>query len=147
MLRIRYPEPTFRIKTEKEKEYIFDALRKKWLLLTPEEWVRQNFVQYLIQVKEYPASLIAMEKTIKVGEMNKRFDVLVYDRHHQPKLMIECKASSVPLTEDVLHQLLRYHIAVPAGFLFVINGKEHYGWQKRDGQLEPLPDVPSLHEI
>ena len=78
MLVINYPEPNFRIKTEDGKEYIFDSFRKKWLLLTPEEWVRQNFVQYLTQVMHYPASLVALEKEIWLGELKKRFDILVY---------------------------------------------------------------------
>lgn len=74
---INFPEPGFRIKKEEGREYIFDALRKKWVALTPEEWVRQNFVQYLLQVKNYPASLIALEKEIKLGELKKRFDILI----------------------------------------------------------------------
>ena len=84
MLAIHYPEPVFQLKKEAGKDMIFDPLRKRWLLLTPEEWVRQNFVQYLIQVKKYPASLIAMEKVIKLGELKKRFDILVYNKLHQP---------------------------------------------------------------
>ena len=77
MLSINYPEPDFRIKKEEGKEFIFDALRRKWLLLTPEEWVRQNFIQYLIKIKKYPSSLIAIEKEIQLGELKKRFDILV----------------------------------------------------------------------
>jgi hypothetical protein len=69
MIEIKYPPPDFRIKTEKEVEYIFDTIRKKWIVLTPEEWVRQNFIQYLISVKNYPASLIAVEKEIRLGEL------------------------------------------------------------------------------
>src|SRR5215510_4005408 len=122
MLTIKYPEPDFRIKKENDKDWLFDPIRKKWLVLTPEEWVRQNFVQYLIQVKKYPAALIAQEKLIQVGELKKRFDILVYNDHHQPLMMVECKAPSVPLTETVLHQLLRYHIAVPTGLLVITNG-------------------------
>ena len=92
MLMINYPEPSFRVKTEKGKECIFDPHRRKWLILTPEEWVRQNFIQYLIQVMNYPASLIALEKEIWLGEMKKRFDILVYNKDHQPWMIVECKA-------------------------------------------------------
>src|SRR5690349_9864322 len=113
MLLIQYPEPVFQLKKAGSGELIFDPLRKRWLCLTPEEWVRQNFVQYLVQVKNYPASLIAMEKIIRLGELKKRFDILVYDANHQPWMMVECKAPSVRLDESVLHQLLRYHISVP----------------------------------
>ncbi|MET0392052.1 MAG: type I restriction enzyme HsdR N-terminal domain-containing protein [Chitinophagaceae bacterium] len=142
MLPIQYPEPAFRVKQQDGKDYIFDPLRKRWLLLTPEEWVRQNFVQYLVQVKQYPASLIALEKTIRLGELTKRFDILVYDRQHRPWMMIECKAPVVPLTEGVLHQLLRYHISVPAGYLLVTNGESSYGWRKTGKGLELMGEVP-----
>ena len=97
MININYPEPGFRIKEEAGKELIFDALRKKWLQLTPEEWVRQNFVQYLLQEKKYPVSLIALEKEIRLGELKKRFDILIYDLNHQPWMMVECKAADIKL--------------------------------------------------
>src|SRR5882757_11124400 len=117
MLVINYPEPQFRIKKEMDKDWLFDPIRKKWLLLTPEEWVRQNFVQYLVRVKNYPAALIALEKELGLGELKKRFDILVYDRNHQPWMMIECKEMNVPLDESVLHQVLRYTISIPVKFL------------------------------
>jgi hypothetical protein len=146
MLAIQYPEPAFRLKKEGGKEFIFDPLRKKWLLLTPEEWVRQNFVQYLIQVKNYPASLIAMEKNIQLGELNKRFDILVYNSNHEPWLMIECKAPFIQLSEAVLHQLLRYHIVVPAGFLIVTNGETTYGWKKAEQTLQLIGELPGWEQ-
>lgn len=142
MLAIHYPEPAFRMKKEQGKDFIFDQLRKKWLLLTPEEWVRQNFVQYLVQVKKYPADLIAQEKMIKLGELRKRFDILVYDREHKPWMMIECKAPGIQLNEAVLHQLLRYHISVQAGFLVITNGTSTYGWVKNGNHLELLKEIP-----
>jgi hypothetical protein len=142
MLVIQYPEPAFRLKKEDGKEFIFDPLRKKWLLLTPEEWVRQNFVQYLVQVKKYPTSLVAMEKSIRLGELNKRFDILVYNNDHQPWIMIECKAPSVQLNESVLHQLLRYHISIPAGILVITNGEFTYGWQKVEQVLQLIEELP-----
>lgn len=142
MLVITYPEPQFRIKKEENKDYIFDPLRKKWLLVTPEEWVRQNFLQYLIQVKKYPPSLIALEKAIQLGELKKRFDILVYDSDHKPWMMIECKAPSIPLDENVLQQLLRYHSSVPAGFLVITNGEKSYGWEKKDNRLSLIDELP-----
>lgn len=142
MLIITYPEPSFRVKKEGDKDYIFDNIRKKWLLLTPEEWVRQNFVQYLVQVKKYPVTLVALEKMILLGELKKRFDILVYDQYHQPWMMIECKSPSVNLDDTVLHQLLRYHITVPAGLLVITNGEYSYAWEKREGQLQMLDALP-----
>lgn len=144
MLVIQYPEPAFRVKQEEGKDFIFDPLRKRWLLLTPEEWVRQNFVQYLVQVKKYPVQLIALEKKIRLGELVKRFDILVYDKLHQPWMMIECKASAVQLDETVLHQLLRYHLSVPVSFLVITNGEFTYGWQKNERGLHLLNEMPLL---
>ncbi|MBL0131776.1 MAG: type I restriction enzyme HsdR N-terminal domain-containing protein [Chitinophagaceae bacterium] len=142
MMIINFPEPGFRIKKEKGREYIFDALRKKWVALTPEEWVRQNFVQYLLQVKNYPASLIALEKEIKLGELKKRFDILVYDNNHQPWMMIECKAVEVNLDEKVLEQVLRYNVSVPVTFIVITNGEKTYAWQRLTSGLEMLEDIP-----
>ena len=130
------------MKTEGEKEYIFDNLRKKWLLLTPEEWVRQNFVQYLVQVKKYPSTLIALEKMLVLGELKKRFDILVYAPTHRPWMMIECKAPSVELNETVLHQLLRYNISIPAGYLIITNGEFTYGWKKENNALQLMEELP-----
>ena len=144
MIIISYPEPAFRTKKENDKDFIFDALRKKWLLLTPEEWVRQNFVQYLVQVKKYPATLIALEKMINLGELKKRFDILVYDKDHLPWMMIECKAPVIKLDEIVLHQLLRYHISVPTGFLVITNGEYSYGWEKKEQGLRLIQELPDF---
>ena len=142
MLVINYPKPEFLIKQEGGKEIIFDPLRKRWLMLTPEEWVRQNFVQYLIREKKYPAALIAMEKVIRLGELKKRFDILVYDRNHRPWMMIECKSPAIKMDEAVLHQLLRYHISVQTGFLVITNGTYAYGWEKENKGLKVISDLP-----
>jgi hypothetical protein len=142
MLTIAYPSPGFKIKTKDEKEFIFDSLRKKWLLLTEEEWVRQNFIQYLIQVKKYPSTLIAQEKEIKLGELKKRFDVLVYNNDHQPWMMIECKAGAVSLDEKVLQQILRYNISVPVEYIIITNGKRSFGWQRVEAGIVDLPELP-----
>ena len=147
MLVIKYPKPEFLIKQEGGKETIFDPLRKRWLMLTPEEWVRQNFVQYLIREKQYPAALIAMEKVIRLGELKKRFDILVYDRNHRPWMMIECKSPSIRMDEAVLHQLLRYHISVQTGYLVITNGTYAYGWEKEDSGLKLIGDLPNWEEI
>jgi hypothetical protein len=146
MVMISYPEPDFRIKKEEGKEFIFDAFRKKWLVLTPEEWVRQNFVQYLLQKKKYPASLIALEKEIRLGELRKRFDILVYDTNHQPWLMVECKAAEIKLDEGVLQQALRYNISVPVQYIIITNGNITYGWERSDAGLKLLKEIPLFGE-
>lgn len=141
MIKIEYPEPAFKIKTEGHKDFIFDTMRKKWLLLTPEEWVRQNFVQYLIRVKNYPATLIALEKEITLGELKKRFDILIYDTNHQPWMMVECKAAAIDMNESVLQQVLRYNISVPVKYIIITNGNITYGWA-RDTELTAINELP-----
>jgi hypothetical protein len=144
MVIINYPEPGFRTRNEQGKDFIFDSLRKKWLLLTPEEWVRQNFVQYLLQVRNYPAALVAIEKELVLGELKKRFDILVYDRDHRPWMMIECKAAAISLDEAVLQQVLRYNITVPVNYLVITNGSLTYAWQRNGNKLELIDELPSL---
>jgi hypothetical protein len=142
MLEIKYPEPAFRTKKENGKDLLFDPLRKKWLLLTPEEWVRQNFVQYLAQIQHYPPSLIALEKEIWLGDLKKRFDILVYSKDHKPWMIIECKAPGIKLSVDTLQQALRYNISVPVEYLVVTNGHYTYGWRKSAGQLNGITELP-----
>jgi hypothetical protein len=141
---INYPNYQFKIREpEWKKEEIWDDIRRQWVALTPEEWVRQNFLQYLVQVKKYPAPYIAVERKIKVGEVNKRFDILVYNKAVKPWLMIECKSSDTPLEVKVLSQVLNYNMAVPVPYLVVTNGLSCYGYH-RDGigmsSIETLPD-------
>jgi hypothetical protein len=142
MIRVQFPEPQFSIKKEGEKRYIFDAIRKTWLLLTPEEWVRQNFVSYLINELKYPAAFIALEKGLVLNELKKRFDILVYDKTHQPWMMVECKAPEIKLSEDVLQQVLRYNITVPVKYLVITNGDATIGWEKEGSVLKLLDNLP-----
>ena len=143
MIKIMYPPYSYKIKEEQGKEMIFDPSRKIWLRLTPEEWVRQNFIQYLLQTMLYPRSLIAIEKELQLGDLKKRFDILVYDNNHLPWMMIECKSMDVPLDEKVLAQLLRYHIAVPVPFLVITNGSYCAAFEKVNGSLSQLDVLPA----
>jgi hypothetical protein len=142
MIAINFGEPHFKRKVEGGKEYIFDAIRKTWLLLTEEEWVRQNFVAYLINELHYPASLIALEKMLLLNDLKKRFDVLVYNAQHQPWMMVECKAPSVPLSENVLQQVLRYTISIPVTYIIITNGDKTVGWKKVENELVLLNELP-----
>lgn len=144
MIIINYPEPDFKIKKEEGREWIFDTIRKKWIVLTPEEWVRQNFIEYLIKIKKYPSSLIATEKELKLGELKKRFDILVYDKSHKPWMMVECKSMEVKLDETTLQQVLRYNISIPVKFLVITNGSNCYVWKKKKGQLVHCREIPEL---
>lgn len=140
---IDFPTPEFRVKTEANDDFIFDPIRKKWILLTPEEWVRQNFVQYLARVKNYPTSFIAIEKEIRVGELKKRFDILVYNKIHQPWLLVECKAPEISLDEKTLHQALRYTLAVPVFHIVITNGVFTYAWKKELKNLVVSKEIPA----
>lgn len=143
MTRIEYPSFDFRIKTENGKEWIFDEIRRQWVRLTPEEWVRQNILQYLLQVKKYPASLIAVEKEIALGELRKRFDILVY-RDAKPWMIIECKEMNVPLSEATIRQVLNYNITIRAAYIVVTNGTEHQGFCIEHGIPEAILELPSF---
>lgn len=144
MIRIEYPSYHFRTKEENGKALIFDELRKLWLRLTPEEWVRQNFVRYLVEVKKYPAALIAQEKEMQMGELKKRFDILVYNRRHEPWLMVECKSTEVQLDGRVLEQVLRYNIAIPVQYLVITNGSFSVGFEKTGRSLNLLDTLPDF---
>ena len=121
---------------------IFDEKRKQWVVLTPEEWVRQNTYQWLVQLLKYPQEMIAVEKEIKLFDLAKRFDMLVYDNNVQPWMMIECKAQSVPITQKTLMQVLRYNIAVPVPYLLITNGLQVRAFRKIEGKLEELDVMP-----
>ena len=142
MVKITYPAPGFRIKEEDGKEWIFDEFRKQWVRLTPEEWVRQNMLQYLTQVKKYPASLIAIEKEIALGELRKRFDILVY-KASKPWMIVECKEMNVPLNESVMKQVLNYNITVQADFVLITNGTDNYLFSLQNGVAEELSELPA----
>ena len=142
MISVKFPEPEFRLKKENDVEFIFDGIRKQWLALNDEEWVRQNFVQYLIQSLSYPAAFIAVEKEIRLGELVKRFDILVYDAGHRPWIMIECKAPTVQLNDDTLQQALRYNISVPVSYLIITNGHYTFGWEKTGIDLTLIQQMP-----
>jgi hypothetical protein len=142
MIPVQFPEPQFNVKKEGEKNYLFCLIRKQWLLLTEEEWVRQNFINYLISALHYPASLIAVEKELLLNGLKKRFDILVYNTRHEPWLLVECKAPHVALSEDVLQQVLRYNISIPVTYLVITNGQQTIGWEKRAGSLLLVNTLP-----
>lgn len=142
MIKIEFPTYQPKIKNESDKEFIFDEVRKKWVVLTPEEWVRQNFLQYLIQVKKYPATLIAVEKGLQLGELNKRADIVLYNNTGTPIMIIECKEMNETLDEKVLAQTLRYHISLPVDHLVITNGSYTFAFEKKNDNFEMLDTFP-----
>ncbi|RYE25862.1 MAG: type I restriction enzyme HsdR N-terminal domain-containing protein [Sphingobacteriales bacterium] len=127
MVPINFSEIQLQLKKERERVYVFDPVRKKWLVLTPEEHVRQCILHYLIHHLHYPKSLLSVEKKIMVGGLAKRFDVVVYNRtDHTPWMLIECKAPEVPITESTLQQLLSYHNTMQCNYWVLTNGHQTY---------------------
>lgn len=141
MIKVDYPVYAHKIKKEGEVPFLFDPIRRRWVRLTPEEWVRQNFIQYLLQVMGYPASLLSVEKEIQVGELKKRYDIVVF-RDDVPWLMVECKQADVELVPAVLEQALRYHISVPVDYVVITNGHYTFAWVKEGGKLRELGEIP-----
>ncbi|MCP4882997.1 MAG: type I restriction enzyme HsdR N-terminal domain-containing protein [Flavobacteriales bacterium] len=126
MTNLNLPKYSFRIKNKENKLYIFDKIRKKDLVLTEEEWVRQNFISYLHVEKKYPLSLIAVEKQCKVNNTIKRTDILVFNKTGSPHIIVECKAPQVKINQDTFDQIARYNMELNADFLILTNGLEHY---------------------
>ncbi len=145
MIKIEYPAYNFRVKKERSSEFIFDEVRRRWVTLTPEEWIRQNFLQYLVQVKHYPKSLCAIEKVIKLGELRKRCDIVVY-RNDLPWMIIECKEMNADLKLPVMEQILRYNIAVPVKYLVITNGVTSLAYHLAQNGLTEVNELPFFNE-
>jgi hypothetical protein len=142
MLKIEFASYQFKIETRNGIEYIFDPVRKRWLVLTPEEWVRQNFLQYLLQQMHYPSALIAVEKEFFFGDLSKRCDLVVYDRSSQPWMIVECKQMKEELSSKTIKQVLIYHMALPAKYLVITNGSYSAGFIKNEGTFQPIEALP-----
>ena len=122
MINIQFPPPDFRIQATDGQEMIFDPFRKKYVVLTPEEWVRQNFLNYLVKNLEYPGALMSIEKEMNLGELRKRCDIVIYSREAAPWMIVECKEMGIPLGMPVLEQIVRYNMALPVPYLVITNG-------------------------
>lgn len=141
---LNFPRYSFRFKNSENKIAVFDVLRKKFVILTPEEWVRQHVVNFLLTEKKMPQSLLNVEKQLKVNTILKRYDLLVYNPDGSIHLVVECKAASVPITQETFDQIARYNLALNAKYLMVTNGLQHYYCQM-DYEQEKyhfLPDLP-----
>ncbi|MBE9481697.1 MAG: type I restriction enzyme HsdR N-terminal domain-containing protein [Bacteroidetes bacterium] len=126
MYKLNLPEYNFKIRKSNQKLEIFDRFRKKYVALTPEEWVRQNFIKYLISEKYFPESLIIVEKSLTLNQMQKRADIVVYTNKGTPKLIVECKAPEVKITQKTFDQIARYNMTLQVDYLIVTNGIIHY---------------------
>lgn len=145
MQQLNFPAYNFRFKNSENKTAIFDEIRKKFIILTPEEWVRQNVVQYLLQQKKYPKSLINVEKLLKINGLVKRYDVVVFNNDGSIFILVECKAPEIKISQTTFDQIARYNMTLQSEYLMVTNGLNHYFCQmdfenERYAFLRELPD-------
>lgn len=126
MQQLNFPSYSFRFKNSENKVSIFDAIRKKFIILTPEEWVRQHVVQFLMTEKNYPQSLLNVEKVLQVNGLRKRYDIVVYNSDGTIHILIECKAPEVTISQNTFDQIAQYNMTLQSNFLMVTNGMNHY---------------------
>jgi len=124
--KLNFPTYDFKLIKQDSKIYIFDIVRKKYILLNPEEWVRQHVLHYLITEKKYPVNLIAVEKQLIINQNKRRFDLVVFNRKMQAEILIECKAPEVQINQKTFDQANQYNWLLKAPYLFLTNGKKHY---------------------
>lgn len=144
MQALNLPSYDFKLKSNENKTLIFDNFRKKYVVLTPEEWVRQHFAQFLVDEKGYPVPLIALEKQLSINGLKKRTDIVVYNTKGLPEIIVECKAPNINIGQDTFDQIARYNLKLNAEYLIVTNGLEHY-FCKMDVESESyhfLKDIP-----
>ena len=149
MQELNLPTFDFRVRKTDGQVRIFDIIRRRYVVLSPEEWVRQHFVKFLIEYKDVPAGLIALEKTIIMNTMNRRPDILVYDRKGSAVMIIECKAPEVNVSQTAFDQVARYNAVLRVPYLVVTNGLDHYCCRMeflRNSYsfLEEIPDYAAM---
>lgn len=149
MQTLNLPDYEFKTKEANNKLFILDRWRKKYVSLSPEEWVRQNFIMYLIHEKKFPASLIAIEKSLRVGKRTKRTDIVVYNKLAEPLLIVECKAPEVKIDHDVFDQIIRYNMSLNVNYLIVTNGLQHFCCKLDYSQnaCSFLKNIPEYHDL
>jgi hypothetical protein len=149
MQQLNLPGYDFRLEEKDGKTRIFDRVRKKMVVLSPEEWVRQHILLYLIREKHYPESLITVEASLKVARRPKRTDLVVYNRNLKPLLIVECKAPHVKITAEVFDQIVRYNMTLQVRYLLVTNGLEHFccTLDYTDSSYAFLPGIPEYKDL
>lgn len=145
MQKLNLPEYSFRFKNSENKLAIFDEIRKKFVILTPEEWVRQHVVQYLISEKKYPKSLINVEKTLEINGLKKRYDIVIFHSDGQINILVECKSTDIKISQETFDQIARYNLTLKANLLMVTNGLHHYYCQMNfeENKYIFLENIPS----
>jgi len=149
MQKLHLPDFNFRIRESENQNEIFDSVRKKFVALTPEEWVRQNFIRYLVEYKNVPPSLIAVEKSLSLNKLTKRTDIVIFGSGARARMIVECKAPAVKISQAVFEQIGRYNMTLQVEFLVVTNGLNHYCAQidfvnNSFAFLNDIPDYANL---
>ena len=146
MQQLNFPPYRFRFKNTENTTFIFDVVRKKFVVLQPEEWVRQHTLQYLIEQKKYPKSLINVEKQLTINNLKKRTDIIVFKPNGDLNILIECKAPSIPLTQTTFNQIAIYNLKLNANYLMVTNGLQHYYCQinQQKEKYHFLTEIPDF---
>jgi hypothetical protein len=141
---LNFPKFSFRFKNSENKISVFDVIRKKFVVLQPEEWVRQHCVQYLIKEKKYPKSLINIEKEMTINSLKKRYDIVVFNTNGSIHLIVECKAPKITINQNVFDQIAQYNLELNATYLMVTNGLNHYYCQMdfENERYQFLKDIP-----
>ncbi|GHV63797.1 restriction endonuclease subunit R [Bacteroidia bacterium] len=142
--------PPFEYKVQKRNNivFIYDIIRKKYIVLTPEEWVRQHVIHYLIDVKHYPAALIAVEREIELNGLKRRYDIVCYNKLANPVLIVECKAPSITLSQTTFDQAFEYNTILNAKYVLITNGIRHLcGTIGEDGKFRLLDEIPEYVRI
>lgn len=149
MQKLNLPETKLKILKENNKLKIFDIIRKKYVAFTPEEQVRQEFIHYLINEKQYPKGLFSVEKQLKVFDTEKRADIVLYDTSGKPLVIVECKAPEVSITQKTFDQIARYNMTFKADYLIVTNGLKHYCCKPdyQNNTYEFLKEIPTYDKI
>lgn len=147
MQALNLPAVQFRTRKNGEKLQVFDVVRRKFVALTPEEWVRQHFIHFLMKQKNYPAGLVVVEMPVAVNGLKQRADVVVYNRRGKAAVVVECKAPSVPVSKAVFDQAARYNMQLKVDYLIVTNGLQHYCAHLDGNDYQMLSDFPSFDEI
>lgn len=141
------PAFAYKVKRQKDTIFIFDVIRKKYVVLTPEEWVRQHVIHYLIEQRNYPSVSVAVEREIDLYGLRRRFDLVCYNRQGTPFLIVECKAPSVALSQKVFDQVFGYNLSLAAPYVAITNGITHYcGCWDANRRFTFLPDFPCFSE-
>jgi len=146
---LNFPKFEYRFKSTENKVSIFDVIRKKFIILQPEEWVRQHCIHYLINVKRFPLSLINVEKELIINGLKKRYDIVVYNSDGSIHLIVECKSYKVEINQNTFDQIARYNLTLDANYLMVTNGINHYYCQMnmQEERYAFLRDIPEYSRV